>query len=593
MKQIESLLKQGEAVQFKKSRSARKAKGVFYTPFEVIDYMVRKILEDIDLAGNPYVRILDPACGSGLFLIKVFEVLMEKFEGDYHRISSRNKDIADKLRREDIGRFIVENNLWGADIDSSALNAARDSLAKLAGGKCKTNLLCCDSLVSSNREQISFFDEPSQLEEEFWRSGFDYIVGNPPYIGHKKVPNDYKRVLQQLYSGIYADKSDISYCFIKRGIDLLREGGSLSFITSRYFMEGPSAAGLRKYIRENCSVTDIVDFQGRKVFADAGVAACIINMVKAQENSDVKVAKCMSKDVAGNSDSLFEQKGFEHFTIKKSNLKDEGWILVDSDSYEIFSIVEGKGTHTLEEVFESYQGIITGCDKAFILDRHKADEYGIEEGLLRPWIKNSNIGKLVIKPPDKYIIYTDFIENERNFPNTIKYVRQYRDKLLERRECKNGVRKWYQLQWGRKSEVFEAPKIVYPFKSQSNRFAVDNKGYYCSADVYSLQLKKEFKEMLSLEYTAAVLNSKLFEFYFKCYAKRISSSLYDYYPNTVLRLRLIIEEMNPSICQLLQRLKKCKNEEEKKQITNSIDREVYVLYGISERQIKIIENRVL
>lgn len=590
MDNIESILKQSEAVQSNKSRSDRKAKGVFYTPFEVIDYMTGKILRDIDLAANPYVKILDPACGTGLFLIKAFEILKQKFESDYDRIVSCRKDLEKTLHRDNIGKFIVENNLWGADIDSEALGTARYSLLKLAEEECRTNLLHCDSLVSGEKSQIDLFEELSRPEREFWNNSFDYIVGNPPYIGHKKVSKEYKRILQQLYTGIYADKSDISYCFIKKGIDLLRDGGTLSYITSRYFMEGPSAAGLRKYINDNCTVTDIVDFHGRQVFEDAGVAACIITLSKGQQPADTGVAKYVLNTKAAGSEDLFDQGCFEHFTVKKSNLKDEGWVLVNPDRYEIFSIMENKGTHTLGELFESYQGIITGCDRAFILDSGSAEEYNIEKSLLRPWIKNSNVGKFVIKPPEKYIIYSDLIKDERAFPNAIKFIGQYREKLIKRRECERGVRKWYELQWGRKKEIFEAAKIVYPYKAAFNRFAVDEAGCYCSADIYSLQLRNEFKSLLNIEYVVAILNSRLFEFYFKCYGKKISSSLYDYYPNTVLRLKLKADAPKELILSLSKELRNCKNEEEKKNIIDAIDREVYKLYGINEKQIDIIKN---
>jgi adenine-specific DNA-methyltransferase len=91
---------------------------------------------------------------------------------------------------------------------------------------------------------------------------------------------------------------------------------------------------------------------------------------------------------------------------------------------------------------------------------------------------------------------------------------------------------WYELQWGRKEEIFEARKIVFPYKSTSNRFAIDE-GSYFSADVYSLVIKDEG---LSYEWLMNLLNSSLYEFYFKTYAKKLGDALYEYYPNTVMRL---------------------------------------------------------
>lgn len=567
----ESILKQSDIVQAKKSRGDRKGKGVFYTPPEVIERMTEKALSEIDLAANPYIRILDPACGTGLFLIKAFQVLKDKFEKNYETILEANKELAGRLKKDGIGYFIVENNLWGVDIDQEALATAGEILKKLAGKECRTNLTLCDSLLEETEGK------------------FEYILGNPPYIGHKQVSKEYKAVLQQLYKGIYRDKSDISYCFLKKGIDLLKMGGSLSFITSRYFMEGPSAAGLRKYITDSCTITEIVDFYGGRVFQDAGVAACIITLRKGSYGDETIVMK-HRQDVSASGAELFAPSNFENFTVNSSELKDEGWVLLSPEKYEIFSIVEEKGSLALMDIADSYQGIITGCDRAFIVNCDDIEEHGIEESLLRPWIKNSNISKHAIKPGSQFLIYSDFIKSEEDFPNAIKYIGSWRNRLQERRECKRGVRSWYQLQWGRSNEIFETPKIIYPFKSSSSRFAVDEAGNYCSADVYSLKLKKEYKGSMTLEYVAAILNSRLFEFYFKCYAKKIGEALYDYYPNTVLRMKIPFPEAGDPIQEMAGLFKNCKNEECKKAVTYDIDREVYKLYGLSEEQIRIVEN---
>ncbi|HOM42623.1 MAG TPA: N-6 DNA methylase [Clostridia bacterium] len=578
----ESIIQKSNSIQTKKNRRDRKDKGVFYTPPQVVERITEKLLSEVDLAANPYIRIMDPACGTGLFLIKAFEVLKRKFEGDYEVILDRNKELEGVLKKEGIGSFILENNLWGADIDREALDAASEMLMKLAGRESKVNLVCCDSLISGSTAQ----------EYQLWNSSYDYIIGNPPYIGHKQAAGEYKQALQQLYGGIYRDKSDISYCFIKKGIDLLKDGGSLSFVTSRYFMEGPSAAGLRKFIAGHCTVTEVVDFYGDKVFRDAGVAACIITLRKGIHDVETSVLK-RRQGIKVNEPELFVPSNFEHFTVNRAELKDEGWVLLSPEKYEVFSMAEAGGSLSLEEIADSYQGIITGCDKAFILSRSEIEENKIEEVLLKPWIKNSNIQKYGIKPADKLLIYSDFIKEEKDFPNAISYISRYRNKLLNRRECRKGIRKWYQLQWGRTNEVFDTPKIVYPFKSPSSRFAVDESGNYCSADVYSLKLKKEYEGRITLEYIAAVLNSRLLEFYFKCYAKKVSKELYDYYPNTVLRMKIPMPSAANPIGELASKLKNCKNEDARKAVTYEIDREIYRLYGLSEKQIRIIEKEII
>lgn len=577
----EAILEQSNRVQAQKSRGDRKDRGVFYTPPEVVEVMTEKLLSGLDLAEHPYIRVLDPACGTGLFLIQAFQILKQMFERDYDRIIKKNGELRGRLRRTDIGSFIVENNLWGADIDREALKTAEKILVSLAGKECSPRLICCDSLVCG-------YGEDSQANE-FWNRTFDFVVGNPPYIGHKQVKKPYKQILQRLYRGIYKDKSDISYCFFKLGIDLLKKGGRLSFITSRYFMEGPSASGLRKYLSENCTITEISDFYGQSVFQEAGVAACIITLELGKGDSLTSVLKYRHGKKSSETD-LFSPDNYESFKVSNSVFREEGWVLLSPEKHEIYSLMEGKSSMSLGDLADSYQGIITGCDRAFILDADAVEKYAIEKELMKPWIKNSNIRKHSIKPAEQFLIYADHIAAETDFPNAVRYIGSFRERLKQRRECRNGVREWYHLQWGRSSSIFEAPKIVYPYKAGESRFAVDRMGYYCSADVYSLRIKKEYTGDISHEYITAILNSRLFEFYFKCYAKKISEGLYDYYPNTVLRMKLPFPRVNDRIMKMAEERQGLEAEMDRKAADLEIDRAVYILYGLNEKQIRIVED---
>ncbi len=586
-----SYLEMSKTVESSKGQQARKSKGVFYTPQVVVEHMTEKLLGNADVIKDPYIRILDPACGTGHFLLKAFEVLKRRFEACMEDILKRHTELEPLLTGDRLGRFIVENNLWGADIDEAAISLAGAALAKAAGCACRTNLACCDSLVSS-AEADNLLAFLNTGENGIWQNNYHYIIGNPPYVGHKQVSGTYKKTLQQHYPGIYKDKSDISFCFFKRGLDLLVDGGTLSFITSRYFLEGPSAEGLRRFVKRNSTILEIVDFFGYPVFKDAGVASCIITLQKNSRLQSGEVFRYQGEADAAKDTGLFSSENFDQFQIREHMLKDEGWLLLPPEKHEIFLKLEAAGTHTLGQLFDSYQGVITGCDKAFILDTATAEREGIEPRLLKPWIKNSSVERYFVKPSDYLLIYADEIENETDCPNAITFIGRYRERLEQRRECRNGVRKWYQLQWGRNKAVFEGEKLVYPYKSASSRFAIDTEGNYCSADVYSLRLKRKAPWQLTLPYAAALLNSKLFEYYFKCYAKKISDNLFDYYPNTVLRLKLKADHMDEPIAALAQRLCEADALLEREAIIECIDRELYRLYDLNDRQIELIEKMI-
>ena len=95
------------------------------------------------------------------------------------------------------------------------------------------------------------------------------------------------------------------------------------------------------------------------------------------------------------------------------------------------------------------------------------------------------------------------------------------------------MRQWYHLQWGRNKNIFESKKIVLPYKSSSNRFALD-KGSFFSADVYALILNTD--RPFSYDYLLKILNSDVYEFYFKSFGKKLGENLYEYYPNNLMKL---------------------------------------------------------
>ncbi|MDP4090668.1 MAG: TaqI-like C-terminal specificity domain-containing protein, partial [Bacillota bacterium] len=189
----------------------------------------------------------------------------------------------------------------------------------------------------------------------------------------------------------------------------------------------------------------------------------------------------------------------------------------------------------------SYQGIITGCDKAFIVSRNIIEEYDIEGRILRPWIKSSSIKREGVEVRDElFLIYSNLIEDEEEYPNAIRFIGKFRERLEQRRECRSGKRKWYELQWGREPSIFEGRKIIFPYKCNRNTFAIDG-GSYFSADVYSLVIKDNIYMDLDYEFLQLVLNSALYEFYFKCFAKKLGGRLFEYYPNNLNRLRIPLQ----------------------------------------------------
>lgn len=527
-----------------------KENGVIYTPSEISQYITENTLSKQAIIDNPYVKIADPACGCGNLILPCFLKLQKLFTQNLNEIN-QNNDL--NLSYEDIPCHIIDNNIFGFDIDIYAIKILLLDLFSISGYINQNNFFISDFLL-----------DKTQMK-------FDIFIGNPPYVGHKSVTRQYSGLLKDRYKLIYKDKGDISYCFFESAIHKLNMGGRLSFITSRYFIESVSGTELRKMLKDNFDFIKIVDFYGIRPFKKARIDPIILFLKKElKEENIIEIIK-PKKNVGKKKDifcrALYENNEIDlkKFYIDKNDLNDSGWVLINEKERHLIKKIEQQCLFTLKDICDSYQGIITGCDKAFVVDSQTIKDENIETEFIKPWIKNSCVQKKRIIKKDSFIIYSDSINKIEDFPNIKNHIEKYKSKLMNRRECISGVRKWFQPQWGRDKNIFEGQKIVFPYKADSNRFALDT-GSYFSADIYCLVLKEYAP--FSNEDLLYLLNSKLYEFYFKTFAKKMGEDMYEYYPNTVMKLCI------PYLVDF-------KETDEKF---------LYEFFGLDEEEIKIIEN---
>ncbi|SHH39361.1 Eco57I restriction-modification methylase domain-containing protein [Clostridium grantii] len=504
----------------------RKNKGVVYTPKPIADYMIKNLVDKKEIINNPFLKILDPSCGCGNIIIPTIEYLLEIYLENLDLINTKN-DL--KLTKYSIIEHILTNNVYGYDIDEYSIKILIIDIFQLYGVLNLGNFKVTDFLI----DDIDI--------------RFDFIIGNPPYIGHKTIEREYFNLLKNKYGSIYRDKSDISYCFFQKGLKVINKMGKITFITSRYFMESLSGSDLRKILKEYCSIYRIIDFYGIRPFKNIGIDPVIIFFVNSSDAVEyINVIKPKinvgSKNINFyNSVFLNEGKEYNEFTINKNLLNNKGWMLKDEKEREIIRKIEEKSITNLANICYSYQGIISGLDKAFVVDEEIIKDNKLEKDIIMPWIKSTSIEKNKVNSTGKYIIYTDKIEDKSLYPNCLKYIAQHKEKLMNRRECKFGKRKWYELQWGRKEFIFQEEKIVFPYKSKNNRFSLD-KGKCFSADVYALSLKEDVA--INYDYLLFLLNSKVYEFYFKCFTKKLGEDMYEYYPNNLMKLCIPINEFS-------------------------------------------------
>ncbi|HQR07456.1 MAG TPA: TaqI-like C-terminal specificity domain-containing protein [Gemmatales bacterium] len=534
----------------------RKAGGVYYTPAYIVDYIVKntvgKQLEGKTPKEAAKLRILDPACGSGSFLVGAYQFLI-KWHRDWYLADGPHKHQDEIYQGKggmwyltpDVKQKILLNNIHGVDIDAQAVEVTKLSLLlKVLEDESKetlekrrrlfheralpdlgSNIKCGNSLIGPDfydehqgelfdeetRERINVFDWNDEFAKIMKADGFDVVIGNPPYVRQEAL-SDLKEYFQKEYES-YDGVADLYAYFMEKGVKLLRKGGFLSIIVSSSFLRASYGENLRAILKKYSAVLRIVDFGGLAVFANAkDTYVCIPLFAKGIGQPDVEISKVHSLDFVDLNENVAKSR----FTIPQERLSNEAWSLKSNAQSNLFAKLVEAGKPLGEYVGGKLcYGIKTGLNEAFVINEEtknrliRKDKRSAE--LIKPLLGGEDIRRYLFNETGQFIIFTRRGIDIDRFPAIRQHLEKWREDLTPKKDKaakrgrKPGRYRWYEIQDDvAYYEVFDQPKLIFPDIAKGPRFCYDTKGHYLANTAYCIG-KADL-------YLLGILNSQLFWF---------------------------------------------------------------------------------
>ena len=591
----------------------RHAGGVFYTPQFIVENIVLntlgKILNENKMLPEDIekIKILDPACGSGSFLLGAFDYLIKYHENWYRNKKTSKKYKEDFFETQD-GEIrltikkkseILENNIFGVDIDREATEVAIMSLylKLLDQGFDKGqgflflkghilpdmtgNIKCGNSLI--NREELFQFDmfgdeniNPFDWEKEF-PFKFDVIIGNPPYIRIQEMRTWAEKAVE-IYKKIYESGKkgnfDIYVLFIEKSLSLLNQSGLFGMILPNKFFMADYGEAIRGIINNN--IYQIVDFGDQQVFDNATTYTNLLFLGKKEQNN-FKYAKV--KNLSNVIDSLqekinknneYKDKNIEMGIIENKSLTNETWQFSFGED-KIFFEKLIKGKITLDEITDKILvGLQTSADPVYILEfKEEKDKtfmlyskeldkiVEIEKNILKPLLKGKEIRRYSTPEIFYWLIFPySIIYNEATlfkkkyfeitYPLCWDYLNRNK-KRLEKRDVSGDKNFWWQ--YGRNQNIIEMnkPKLMTQVLASRASYTADLEGKYCfvgGGNAGGYGIKLKPEYEDLYYYLLGILNSSSIDKYLRHISTQFRGGFYSYAKRFIEKLPIYIPDPN-------------------------------------------------
>ena len=540
LNELDEITAQLEGQVIDKSNTKRKKDGVFYTPKYITKYIVentigklceekkaelnitdeayqpakqrsRKRLDNLNLYRNWLLQltICDPACGSGAFLNQALDFLINEHRYIDELSAKYNKDA---FILSDVEKSILENNLFGVDLNEESVEIAKLSLwLRTAQPNRKLNDLsdnikCGNSLIDDvSVAGNKAFNWEKEFPKVFTKGGFDVIIGNPPYVSHDRIDN--KNFLKDNFIS-YSAFGDLYIFFYELAHKILNSNGISSLITSNSFLKAEYGKPLRQYVKEYSNIEQVINIENTQIFSDAIVNTVILTFKKTKTGDSALVVNSEYRGLDFNT--FIEENKMKY---SQNDFLEASWNLTNPNVIALQNKIKGKNK-TLEDYNTKIRlGIATGDNNAFVIDENLKNELVSKntknQEIIKPILRGRDIERYYYDLPNLYLLLTkNGINVQTEYPDIYEYLNSFGNKFKTR-----GAKgqHWTNLRACSFFDDFKLNKIVWIELTDKGRFTTCDDEIYLLNSAYFLLPPDVFETNFLL----TVLNSSLIEFYLK------------------------------------------------------------------------------
>jgi adenine-specific DNA-methyltransferase len=513
-------------------------------------------------------------------------------------------------------RFANSNNIktgLGFGLKPAEVKKNLEIKLQLEGFDIKLKTL--NKLKDKHEAPLHFFDWkldfPEVMNEQVTSNiGFDIVIGNPPYVGEKGNKNLFEPLKHtKLGREFYIGKMDIYYFFFHQGINLLKENGSLNYITTNYYLTSTSGKKLRSDFRDRTAIINLINFNEYKIFESALGQHNIITMllkgcVKRNAATSIVKFKGIFDSVVLNSILNKNCSNVNYRYIEQESLFNDGNLKIEDEDIDLIlnKISENLRLEVLADV---KVGLRTGIDKisnkhknldssllvgdsVFVIKKDEITKFNeYERDVIKPLYKNSNIKKWVYNPDyQNYVLYIKKETNIDKYVSIESHLRKFK-KIISLVRGNDGET-WYSIVRPRESSIFLGEKIICSQRTKYNDFAYNNSEFYASSDVYYI---RNPKNQITLKYLLAILNSKLIYTWLYNRGKRKGEYLELYQePLSKIPIKEVKSTNQVKLEGLVEQIIYNKNRNKETSFhTQEIDNLVYKLYELTYEEVKVID----